>query len=158
VSLIDSIEIHEDPDSEIERFLAEEGLSCPKLDPNQPFDYVNNLPPCLKYSKGFTGIKLDQRPTTGIVYVLAPIYTIPQHIAPTVHCEVCLHWIEQYYTDIRILKARIKSLTIHNELLANENHELKANAQRQAKLLKRTDNIVIKNVDSVKAVINSEIS
>jgi hypothetical protein len=58
VSSIDLIEIHEDSDSEIERFLAEEDPNCPKPDPNQPFDYVNNLPPWLKDSKGFTGIKL----------------------------------------------------------------------------------------------------
>jgi hypothetical protein len=44
-----------------------------------------------------------------------------------------------------------------NDSLTNENHELKINAQRQGKRLKRTGNIIIKNVDSVKAVINSEI-
>jgi hypothetical protein len=44
-----------------------------------------------------------------------------------------------------------------NDSLENENHELKANAQRQVKRLKRTGNIIIKNVDSVKVVINSEI-
>jgi Tfp pilus assembly protein PilN len=75
-----------------------------------------------------------------------------------VHCEVCLHWIGKYYTDIPILQARIKALTTHNELLAKENRELKENEQRQAKRLKKTGNIVIKNVDSVKAIINSEIS
>ena len=94
----------------------------------------------------------------GSVDVLAPNYTIPQQISLTVHCEVYLHWIGQYYTNIPILQERIKSLTTHNELLANKNHELKENAQRQVKHLKRIVNIVIKNVDSVKAVINSEIS
>ena len=158
VSSIDSIEIHEDSDSEIERFLAEEDPSCPEPDPDQPFEYVNNLPACLKDNKGFTGIKIGQRLTTSIVDVLAPNYTIPQQFSPTVHCEVCLHWIGKYYTDIPILQARIKALMTHNELLANENHELKENSQRQAKCLKRTGNIVIKNANSVKAMINSEIS
>jgi hypothetical protein len=46
----------------------------------------------------------------------------------------------------------------HNESLAKENHDLKENEQRQAKRLKKTGNIVIKNADSVKAIINSEIS
>jgi hypothetical protein len=137
VSSIDSIEIHEDSDSEIERFLAQEDLICCK--PDQPFDYVNNLPPCLKYSKGFIGIKLGQRPTVGSMDVLAHNYTLPQKISPAVHCEVCLHWIGQYYTNIPILQAKIKSLTTLNESLANENRELKANAQRQAKHLKRTE-------------------
>jgi hypothetical protein len=68
-----------------------------------------------------------------------------------------LQWIGQYYTKIPILQARIKSLMTLNELLANENHEIKANAQRPTKHLKRTGNIIIKNTDSVKAVINSEI-
>jgi hypothetical protein len=44
-----------------------------------------------------------------------------------------------------------------NDSLINENRELKINAQRQGKHLKRTGNIIIKNVDTVKAVINSEI-
>jgi hypothetical protein len=44
VSLIDLINIHEDSDSDIESFIAHEDLNCSKLD--QPFDYVNNLPPC----------------------------------------------------------------------------------------------------------------
>jgi hypothetical protein len=118
---------------------------------------VNNLPPCLKDSKEFTGIKLGQRPTVDSSGVLAHNYTLPQPITPVVHCEVCLHWIGQYYTDIPILQARIKALMAQNDSLANENRELKANAQRQVKRLKRTGNIIIKNADSVKAVINSEI-
>jgi hypothetical protein len=44
VSLIDSIEIHEDSESEIERFIEHEDLNCSK--PDQPFDYVNNIPLC----------------------------------------------------------------------------------------------------------------
>jgi hypothetical protein len=63
VSSIDSIKIHEDSDSEIEIFLAQEDPNCSK--PDQPFDYVNNLPPCLKDIKEFKGIKLGQRPTVG---------------------------------------------------------------------------------------------
>jgi hypothetical protein len=75
VSSIKSIKIHEDSDSEIEIFLAEEDLNCSKPDLNQPFDYVNNLPPCLKYSKRFIGIKLGQRPTVDSSDVLPHNYT-----------------------------------------------------------------------------------
>jgi hypothetical protein len=71
--------------------------------------------------------------------------------------QTILHWIGQDYTYIPILQARIKALTALNDSLANANRELKANAQRQAKRLKRTGNIIIKNTDNVKAVINSEI-
>ena len=118
---------------------------------------MDNLPPSLKDSKEFTGIKLGQRPTVDSSGVLAHNYMLPQLIAPTVHCEVCLHWIGQYYIDIPILQARIKDLVAQNNSLANENRELKTNAQRQVKHLKRTGNIIIKNDDSVKAVINSKI-
>jgi hypothetical protein len=98
VSSIDSIKIHEDSDSEIERFLAEEDPNCSKPDPNQPFDYVNNLPPCLKDSKGFTGIKLGQRPTMGSIDVLAPNYTLPQQIAPVVHCQYSIEKPQNKYS------------------------------------------------------------
>jgi hypothetical protein len=74
-----------------------------------------------------------------------------------VHCEVCFHWIEQYYKDIPILQERIKALTNHNELLIKENHDLNKNEQRQAKRLKKIGNIVIKNADNARAIINSEI-
>jgi len=73
---VSSIEIHEDSDSEIERFLAQEALLCCK--PYQPFNYVNNLPPCLKDSKGFTGINLGQRPIVDSSDFLAHNYTFPQ--------------------------------------------------------------------------------
>jgi hypothetical protein len=62
LSSIDTIEINEESDPKIEDFLAEEDPDCHKSDPNQPYDYVNNLPLCLKDSKGFTGIKLGQGP------------------------------------------------------------------------------------------------
>jgi hypothetical protein len=155
VSLIELINIHEDSDSDIERFMAQEDLNCSK--PDQPFDYVDNLPPCLKDNKEFTGIKIGQRPTMGRIEFLPHNYTFPHPISPAAHCEVCLHWISQYYTDIAILQVRIKSLVAENDLLANENCELNTNAQRQVKRLKRTYNIIIKNGDSVKAVINYDI-
>jgi hypothetical protein len=118
---------------------------------------TNNLPPCLKDNKEFTGINLRPRLTVDSGSVLTHNHAFPQPIAPVVHCEVCLHWIGQYYTDIPILQKKIKALMAQNDSLTNENCELKANAQRQAKHLKKTGNIIIKNVDSVKAVINSEI-
>jgi hypothetical protein len=126
VSSIDLIEIHDDSDSKIERFLAQEDLNC--SEPDQPFNYVNNLPLSLKDNKEFTSIKIGQRPTVGSSDVLPHNYTLRQSISPAAHCEVCLHWIGQYYTDIHILQARIKSLVAQNDSLPNENRELKANA------------------------------
>ena len=157
VSSIESIEVHENSNSKIEKFLEEEDLNFSKMDHCQTFDYVNNLPPCLKDNKEFTGIKLGQRLTVDSGSVLTHSHVLPQPIAPSVHFEVCLHWIGQYYIDIPVLQEKIKALTTQNKSLTNENHELKINAQRQRKRLKRTGNIIIKNEDSVKAVINFEI-
>ena len=89
--------------------------------------------------------------------VLTHSHVFPQPFSPVVHCEVCLHWIGLYYTDIPILQAKIKDLTNQNDSLTNEKCELKINAQRQGKRLKRTSNIMIKNANSVKVMINSEI-
>jgi hypothetical protein len=76
VSSINPIEIHEDSDPKIKNFLVEEDPDCHKSDPNQPFDYVNNIPPCLDGSKGFTSINLGQGPKTGSVDVLTSNYML----------------------------------------------------------------------------------
>jgi hypothetical protein len=157
LSSIDPIEVNEVSDPEIEDFLAEEDPDCQRSDPAQLYDFVNNLPPCLKGKDGFTGIRIGQGHVTGSVDTTRLDCTLRQHIAPPVQCEVCLHWIERYYTDIPILQARIKTLTTHSELLRKENRDLRENEERQAKRLKKTGNIVIKNADSVNAIINSEL-
>jgi hypothetical protein len=114
---IDLIEVKEDSDPEIEIFLAKEDPNCHKSDLIQPYKFVNNPPPCLKGSKGFTSIKLGQGLATCSVDFFTPNYTLPQQNSPSMHCEMCFHWIERYYSDILILQARIKALTNHNELL-----------------------------------------
>jgi hypothetical protein len=65
LSSIDPIEVNEVSDPEIEDFLALEDLDCQKFDPAQPYDFVNNLPPCLEGKDGFTGIRLGQGKITG---------------------------------------------------------------------------------------------
>jgi hypothetical protein len=100
VSSIESIEVHESSDSEIEKFLAVEDPNHSKPDLSQAFDYVNNLPPCLKHNKDFPGIKFGQNPTVDSGSVLTHSHALPQPFSPAVNCEVCLHWIGLYYTDI----------------------------------------------------------
>jgi regulator of replication initiation timing len=70
---------------------------------------------------------------------------------------VCLFWIEKYYIDVPSLQAKIKAFTTQIDSLTTENHRLKLNAQKPGKRLKRTGNIIIKNVEYVKAVVNSEV-
>ena len=51
-----TIEVSKDSDSEIERFLAEEDPMSYGLCPDRPYDYVSNLPACLKDNPDFFGI------------------------------------------------------------------------------------------------------
>ena len=86
------------------------------------------------------------------------VLTVSSINKSSLHCEVFLRWIGRYYINIPILQAQIKTLTNYNELLIKENRDLRENEQRQSKCLKKTCNIVIKNADSVNAIINSELS
>jgi hypothetical protein len=156
--LIDLIKVNEVSYTEIVFFLAEEDPDCHKSDPNQPYEFVNNLPPCLKDNGEFNGIRLGQGHVTGGIDTTSLDCMLHQQIISPVQCEVFLHWIERYYANIPILQDRIRTLTTHNELLTKENRDLKANEERQDKRLKKIGNIVIKNADSINAIINSELS
>jgi hypothetical protein len=62
-SSINMIEVHESSDSEIERFLTAEDLQSfePHLD--RPYNFVDNLPPCLKNNLEFLGVKFCNEST-----------------------------------------------------------------------------------------------
>jgi hypothetical protein len=124
---VSSIEVHESFDSKIEKFLAVEDPNHYKSDLSQAFDYVNNLPPCLKH-KYFPGIKFGQKSTVDSDSVLTHSQVLPQPFAPAVNCEVCLHWIGLYYTEILVLQEKIKDITAQNHSLRIENYDLTINA------------------------------
>jgi hypothetical protein len=105
LSSISPIEVNEVLDPEIEDFLASEDTYCQIYDPTQPYDFVTNMPPCLKGKDGFNGIGLGQGHVTSNVDTTRLDCTLCQHIVPPIQCEVCLHWIERYYTDIPIRQA-----------------------------------------------------
>ena len=69
MSSIKVIEVHESSDSEIEKFLAKEDPSYLKPDLSQTYNFIDNLPLCLKHSEGFPWIKLSKEPTddSGII-------------------------------------------------------------------------------------------
>jgi hypothetical protein len=157
VSSIKMIEVHESSDSEIERFLAEEDPPCLKLDLGQAYNFVDNFPPYLKHSQGFPGINLDNKPTGNSGDILTHGSGHSQTTIIDSRCEVCLFWIDKYYIDIPILQSQIKTLTVHIDSLKDENHRLKFTIQRQGKRLKTTGNIIVKNVESVTTIVNSEI-
>ena len=111
MSSIKAIEVQESSDSEIQKFLAKEDPSYLKPDLSQTYDFVDNMASFLKHSKGFPRIKLDKEPTDNSGSVLTRGHGYPQPTAPDPRCEVCLFWIEKYYTDVPSLQARIKTLT-----------------------------------------------
>jgi hypothetical protein len=111
VSSIKMIEIHESSDSEIERFLAEEDPPSLKPGLDQAYNFVDNFPPCLKHSQGFPGIKFDKKPIGNSGDVLAHDRGYSQTAVTDSQCEICLFWIDKYYTDIPILQSQIKTLT-----------------------------------------------
>jgi hypothetical protein len=157
MSLIKVIEVYESSDSEIEKFLAKEDPSYLKPDLSQAYDFVDNLPPCLKHSEGFPRIKIGKKPIDNSGIILTHGHGYPQTIVPYPWCEVCLFWVNKYYTDIPSLQLQIKTLTTHIDSLMSETHRLKSSAQRQGKRLKITGNIIIKNVECVTVVVNSEV-
>jgi hypothetical protein len=157
LSSINPIEVNEVSDSEIEDFLVLEVLDCQRFDLAEPYDFVTNLPPRLRGKEGISGIGFARGQIAGEADTTMLDHTLHQHVIPSIQCDVCLHWIERYYIDIPILQAPIKTLTTQSELLRKENLNLRENAERQVKRLKRTGNIVIKNASNVKAIINSEL-
>jgi len=60
---INKIEVSEGSDSEIEKFLAKEDPVSYGFYPDRPYNYVNNLPPCLKDDPEFLGIQICDKPT-----------------------------------------------------------------------------------------------
>jgi hypothetical protein len=111
----------------------------------------------LKHSQGFPGINFDNKSKGNSEDSLAHNRGYSQTTVTGLQCETCLFWIDKYYTDIPILQSQIKTLTDLVDPLTDENHRLKSIVQRQGKRLKTTGNIILKNVESVTAMINSEI-
>jgi hypothetical protein len=111
----------------------------------------------LKHSQGFLGIKFDNKPKGNSEHSPTHNHGYSQTAVTGSQCETCLFWIDKYYTDIPILQSQIKTLTDLVDPLTDENRRLKSIVQRQGKRLKTTGNIIVKNVESVTAVINSEI-
>jgi hypothetical protein len=82
VSSIKAIEVHGSSDSKIKKFLAEEDPSYSKPDLSQTYDFVDNLPPCLKHNEDFPGIKLSQKPIVDSGSILTHSHVFPQPTVP----------------------------------------------------------------------------
>jgi hypothetical protein len=77
-----------DSDSSIECFLAEEGF-CDK----PPYDFVKNLPPCMRDNPDFPGIEPPHE-------TLGESSKPPTAQPVAASCNQCGLWLERYYSDI----------------------------------------------------------
>jgi hypothetical protein len=141
--------LSEDSDSEIERFLTEEYPYSHGLWSKEPYDYVSNLPPCLKNEPNYPGIKLHNE-TPGDLKKPSPVMPKPNQ-SP---CTQCNAWIECYYTSVPLVQSKIKSLEEWVTVLSKENDRLQANEKKQ----KTTGSIVFRNVEAAMAFVNSNLS
>jgi hypothetical protein len=141
--------LSEDSNSEIERFLTEEYPYSHNLCSVKPYDYVSNLPPCLRDDPNFPGIKLNSG-TPGNLRDSSPVITRPDQP----QCNECKSWLDRYYTDVPLLQSRIKSLEDRVNVLTKENDKLQANDKRQ----KTTGSVIFKNVEAATAIVNSKIA
>jgi hypothetical protein len=141
--------LSEDSDSDIERFLASEYPYSQGLCLEPPYDFVSNLPPCLRNDPSYPGIKLPNE-TLGNVIKPSPTLSKPGQSS----CEQCDLWLERYYIDVPLLQSKIQSLESQVVVLTSQRDQLQATDKKQ----RTTGSIVFKNVESATAVINSELS
>jgi hypothetical protein len=86
---IEPIMVSGDSDSSIERFLAEEGFCGDE----PPYDFVDNLPPCLRDNPDFPGIKPPHE-------TLGESSNPPSAQKVASPCDQCGLWLERYYLDV----------------------------------------------------------
>jgi hypothetical protein len=138
--------------------LAEEDPMSYELYPDTPYDYVNNLPPCLKGNPEFSGIRLYDKTTFRVDAspILNAVSANAQSVQP--RCNECRSWIDRYYTDVPLLQSRLKSLKYQVDLLTSENSRLQYITQAKEKHQKTTGSVIFKNVEATTAIVNSNIA
>jgi hypothetical protein len=143
------IVLSEDSDSDVERFLASEYPYSQGLCPEPPYDFVSNLPPCLRNNPSYPGIKFP-RETLNHLTKPSPALSKPTQSS----CDQCDLWLERYYIDVPILQSKIQSLEDQIAVLTSQRNQLQATDKKQ----KTTGSILFKNVESATAVVNSKLA
>ena len=114
------ITIGDDSDSSIERFLAEEGFCGDE----PPYDFIDNLPPCLRDNSDYPGIK-------------PPFETRGESSNPpsaqkgATPCDQCGLWLERYYLDIPKLQSEIHNLKNQVAKLTGRDNKGQPNEKNQ---------------------------
>jgi hypothetical protein len=137
------IVVSEDSDSSIERFLAEEGF----CDDKPPYDFVDNLPPCLRDNPDFPGIKPPYE-------TLGESSNPPSAQKVASPCDQCGLWLERYYLDVPKLQSKIHDLENQVAKLTGQNAKVQPNDKNQ----RTAGSILFKNVESATAIVNSKLT
>jgi hypothetical protein len=137
------ITIGDDSDSSIERFLAREGFD----NDEPPYDFVDNLPPCLQDNPDYPGIKSSFE-TRGETSKPSPAQKV------TAPCDQCGLWLERYYLDVPKLQSKIQDLESQVARLDGRNDKGHPNDKNQL----TTGSILFKNVESATAIVNSKLT
>jgi hypothetical protein len=137
------ITIADDSDSSIERFLCQEGF----CDDETPYDFVDNLPPCLRDNPDYPGIKSPFE-TRGESSKPSPAQKV------TTPCDQCGLWLERYYLDVPKLQSKIQDLESQVARLTGRNDKGHPNGKNQ----RTTGSILFKNVESATAIVNSKLT
>jgi hypothetical protein len=99
------IVLSEDSNSDIECFLASEYPYSHGLCFEPPYDFISNLPPCLKNNPSYPGIKLPNETLGNVTKPSPALSKLGQS-----SYDQCDLWLERYYMDVPLLQLKIKSL------------------------------------------------
>jgi hypothetical protein len=137
------IMVSEDSDSSIERFLAEEGFCGDE----PPYDFVDNLPPCLRDNHDFPGIKPSSE-------TLGESSNPPSAQKVASPCDQCGLWLERYYLDVPKLQSKIYDLEKQVAMLTGQDAKGRPSDKNQ----RTAGSILFKNIESATAVVNSRLT
>jgi hypothetical protein len=139
----ENIVVSEDFDSSIDRFLAEEGFCGDE----PPYDFVENLPPCLRDNPDLSGIQPPYE-------TLGESSNPPSAQKVASPCDQCGMWLERYYLDVPKLQSKIHDLENQVAKLAGQNAKVQPNDKNQ----RTTGSILFKYVESTTAIVNSKLT
>jgi hypothetical protein len=141
------IMVSEVSDSEIERFLTNEYPYSEGLCDKPSYDFVKNLPPCLRDDPNFPGIEMPHG-TLGDSSKPPPSQPV---VSP---CDQCGLWLERYYLDAPMLQSRIHALEDQVAKITSHNEKLQPTDKKQ----RTTGSILFKNVESATTIVNSKLA
>jgi hypothetical protein len=139
--------VNEGSNLDIERFLTEEYPYSEGLCAKPPYDFIKNLPPCLRDNPDFPGIE----PPHETLGESSKPSTAQPVAAP---CDQCGLWLEGYYLDVPRLQSKIHDLENQVAKLTGQNAKVLPNDKKQ----RTTSSILFKNVESATAIVNSKLT